>query len=104
MKQQKKAESINQSKYSVAMPLPSQGITTPGAKSSGAKKGASEGVNPKQLQFVDRIHEETTIDGENSVSTGPSNSGLDMIVANHNQHPNTSRQQKFNRNYRTTLE
>ena len=48
---------------------------------------------------MDRIHEETTVDCENNLSTGPSNhSGFDMIVING---PNSSRQYAHQSNYRT---
>lgn len=54
--------------------------------------------NPKHLHFIDKIQEETNasaIDGGNSVSTGPSNSGLDLIViAPPGTSKNHSRQQK----------
>jgi hypothetical protein len=86
-------------KYSVAMPLPSNtAVATPGqksAKSNSKIEGLSEAAHsqyPKQLHFIDRIQEETTIDGNNSISTGPSNSGLDLIVlGNNNPSSNQSR-------------
>lgn len=49
-------------------------------------------ANPKTLHFIDKIQEENALDGGQSISTNPSNSGYDLLVLNPN---NTSRQNPF---------
>ena len=71
------------------MPIPvitSQ--ATPGSKNKAMKNSEPDTLlsqKPKQLQFIDKIQEETAIDGGQSISTNPSidaSINNDLIVMN----------------------
>ena len=86
----------------MALPIPTQPGVTPGEKSAKSKTSSLwpqqdklSGANPKQLHFIDKIQEDNgaaALDGGQSISTNPSNSGYDIIV---NPNMNQSRQNPF---------